>query len=135
MQALQDNAEDGAISSLMPEDVNKLLYVGEATPPPAPTPPPPPGSWQISGSGCVQVGDCISSKNYPYLSNSTYSLPRNHKLYKTNSTRRYAPSFRESQESLLRNSSDVFYPESRETLLNRYPGSGRNTPGQSPHTS
>ena len=77
----------------------------------------------------------LASRNYPYLSNSTYSLPRNHKLYKTNSTRRYAPSFRESQESLLRNSSDVFYPESRETLLNRYPGSGRNTPGQSPHTS
>merc|ERR1719221_1089831 len=65
LQALQDNAEDGAISSLMPDDTNKFLYVGEATPPPAPTPPPPPGSWQISGSGCEQVGDCINSKNYP----------------------------------------------------------------------
>ena len=77
----------------------------------------------------------LATRNYPYLSNSTYSLPRNHKLYKSNSSRRYAPTFRESQESVLRNSSECLYPESRETLLNRYPSSGRNTPGQSPSGS
>merc|ERR550539_142708 len=81
------------------------------------------------------ISDLAASRNYPYLSNSTYSLPRNHKLYKSNSTRRYAPTFRESQETLLRNSSECLYPESRETLLNRYPSSGRNTPGQSPSSS
>ena len=81
----------------------------------------------------------LASRNYPYLSNTTYSLPRNHKLYKSNSSRRYAPSFRESQESVLRNSSECLYPESRETLLSRYPSSssssGRNTPAQSPSCS
>jgi len=80
----------------------------------------------------------ISSKNYPYLLNSTYSLPRNHRLYKskTNTKRRYTSTFRESQESLLSQATENhLYPESRETLLNRYPSSGRNTPLQSPSGS
>merc|ERR1719330_2242998 len=38
-------------------------------PPPPPTPMPspalPPGSWQIIGSGCVEDGLCITSKNHP----------------------------------------------------------------------
>ena len=86
--------------------------------------------------GSIEDISELSSKNYPYLSNSTYSLPRNHRLYKTNTKRRYAPSFRESQESLLKtNSTELLYPESRQTLLNRYPSSGRSTPRQSPSSS
>ena len=77
----------------------------------------------------------LSTKNYPYLSNSTYSLPRNHRLYKSNTKRRYTSNFRESQESFLTNATELSYPESRETLLNRYPSSGRNTPRQSPASS
>ena len=77
----------------------------------------------------------LSTKNYPYLSNSTYSLPRNHRLYKSNNKRRYTSNFRESQESFLTNATELSYPESRETLLNRYPSSGRNTPRQSPASS
>ena len=77
----------------------------------------------------------LSTKNYPYLSNSTYSLPRNHRLYKSNTKHRYTSNFRESQESFLTNATELSYPESRETLLNRYPSSGRNTPRQSPASS
>jgi len=34
-------------------------------PTPVPTPPPPPGTWELSGSGCDMVGDCVQSKNHP----------------------------------------------------------------------
>ena len=51
----------------------------------------------------------LSTKNYPYLSNSTYSLPRNHRLYKSNTKRRYTSNFRESQESFLTNATELSY--------------------------
>merc|ERR1719336_3012117 len=66
---LLDTATLNAISDLRAGDTNALLYVGEGgappSPTPAPTPAPPPGTWSITGSGCVQNGDCITSKNYP----------------------------------------------------------------------
>ena len=61
----------------------------------------------------------LSTSSYPYLSNSTYSLPRNHRLYKSN--RHFAASLRESQESILSSSRESLVPESRESLLRRYP--------------
>merc|ERR1719419_313114 len=60
----------------------------------------------------------LSNARYPYLSNSTYSLPRNHRLYKSN--RQFAASLRESQESLFSPSRESLFPESRESLLKRY---------------
>merc|ERR1719422_155966 len=42
-----------------------LLPTGP-TPAPAPTPPPPAaGNWEITGTGCEMVGNCIQSKNHP----------------------------------------------------------------------
>jgi len=73
----------------------------------------------------------LSTNRYPYLSNSTYSLPRNHRLYKSN--RQFVASLRESQESLLSSSRESLVPESRESLLKRYPSSSlRSTPLTSP---
>jgi len=69
----------------------------------------------------------INTQQYPSISgNSTYSLPRNARLY--NSDRRYVESrrdesLRESQEDLYRSSQPHPYNESRETLLRRYPSS------------
>merc|ERR1719145_47671 len=66
---LLDTATLNAISDLKAGDTNALLYVGEGgappTPTPAPTPAPPPGTWSVTGSGCTQSGNCITSKNYP----------------------------------------------------------------------
>jgi len=76
-------------------------------------------------SGSLMTGDespdavpKLSNARYPYLSNSTYSLPRNHRLYKSN--RQFAASLRESQESLFSPSRESVFPESRESLLKRY---------------
>jgi len=73
----------------------------------------------------------LSTNRYPYLSNSTYSLPRSHRLHKSN--RQFAASLRESQESLLSSSRENLITESRESLLKRYPSSSlRSTPITSP---
>jgi len=68
----------------------------------------------------------LLSSRYPRLSShSTYSLPRNTRLYK--SCKRMTESLRESQESLLLPStpstSSLHLPESRDSLLKRYPSS------------
>ena len=81
----------------------------------------------------ISSGECspedaskLSTSSYPYLSHSTYSLPRNHRLYKSN--RQFAASLRESQESLQSSSRESLNQESRESLLRRYPSSSfRNT--------
>eukprot|EP00092_Neocalanus_flemingeri_P000681 GFUD01000723.1.p1 GENE.GFUD01000723.1~~GFUD01000723.1.p1 ORF type:complete len:1039 (+),score=197.49 GFUD01000723.1:946-4062(+) len=73
----------------------------------------------------------LSTNRYPYLSNSTYSLPRNHRLNKSN--RQFAVSLRESQETLLSSSQESLGQESRESLLKRYPSSSlQSTPVPSP---
>lgn len=82
-------------------------------------------------SGSPDDSSNLSASSYPYLSNSTYSLPRNHRLYKSN--RHFAASLRESQESLLSSSRESLVPETRESLLRRYPSSSlRSTPASSP---
>jgi len=68
----------------------------------------------------------LLSSRYPRLSSHpTYSLPRNTRLYK--SSKRMTESLRESQESLLLPStpstSSLHLPESRDSLLKRYPSS------------
>merc|ERR1719192_1463103 len=72
----------------------------------------------------------LSTKKYPYLSLSTYSLPRNHRLlqHQHKQTRQFASTLRESQESLMSTSREFLAPESRESLLSRYPSSGTGTP-------
>jgi len=66
----------------------------------------------------------FSGSSYPYLSQPTYSLPRNHRLYKNN--RQFSPTLKESEESLSSNH------ESRESLLGRFPSSSlHNTPVKS----
>jgi len=87
----------------------------------------------------ISSGECspedaskLSTSSYPYLSHSTYSLPRNHRLYKSN--RQFAASLRESQESLQSSSRESLNQESRESLLRRYPSSSlSNTPTISPN--
>jgi len=49
---------------------NRLLnvrepYTGPPTPAPPTPAPPPPGTWELTGTGCVMDGNCISSKNHP----------------------------------------------------------------------
>ena len=92
-----------------------------------------PTANQLSASDSLVHDDIpsLSTSSYPYLSNSTYSLPRNHRLYKSNI--HFAASLRESQESLLSSSRESLVPETRESLLRRYPSSSlRSTPASSP---
>ena len=84
-----------------------------------------------SGDSSPEDASKLSTSSYPYLSHSTYSLPRNHRLYKSN--RQFAASLRESQESLQSSSRESLNQESRESLLRRYPSSSLcNTPTISP---
>merc|ERR1740129_79350 len=58
-----------AISDLKAGDTNALLYLvpGGAPPTttPVPTPAPPPGTWDVTGTGCTKIGNCIQSNNHP----------------------------------------------------------------------
>jgi len=56
----------------------------------------------------------VSGSSYPYLSQPTYSLPRNHRLYKNKNNRQFSPNLKESEES-------------RESLLGRYPSSSHHS--------
>jgi len=58
-----------------------------------------------------------SGGSYPYLSHPTFSLPRNHRLYKSCSSRQFSDTLKESEESLSGNY------EPREFFLGRYPSS------------
>lgn len=79
----------------------------------------------LSGSSGDDLPE-LSTKKYPYLSNTTYSLPRNHRVHHIQkSNRQFASQLRESQESLMSSSREYLLPESRESLLNRYPASPR----------
>jgi len=67
LEELLDSAVWDALTGLKTGDTNALLYVAEGGGGgrPAPTPAPPPGTWQLSGTGCQMIDNCISSNNYP----------------------------------------------------------------------
>merc|ERR1719415_411787 len=69
IQELVDTAYLNVLSDLKAGDTNALLCVAEGgappTPTPQPTPAPPPGTWTVTGSGCTQSGNCVSSLNHP----------------------------------------------------------------------
>lgn len=68
--------------------------------------------------------------SYPYLSHPTFSLPRNHRLYKSSSSQQFSATLKESEESLSGN----YGP--REFLLGRYPSSSlHSTPVKSDFVS
>jgi len=66
LQDLMDKAAMDVISDLKSGDTNALLWVGEGpAPTPAPTPAPPANSWEVTGGGCTEAGNCIASLNHP----------------------------------------------------------------------
>jgi len=66
LQEMIDTSYLNVLSGLKAGDTNALLCVAAGgAPTTAPTPAPPPGSWVISGSGCVETGNCIQSNNHP----------------------------------------------------------------------
>merc|ERR1719213_1320647 len=69
LQQLLDDAYLNVLTDLKFGDTNALLCVAEGgappTPTPQPTPAPPPGTWTVTGSGCTQSGNCVSSLNHP----------------------------------------------------------------------